>query len=255
MHPETVLAVDIGNSRVHAGIVAVANMECQRQDACSLSDMESGFDRLIRSVCNGATYTRAVVGGVVERAVDAAIRKLGAGGFDVSRFTVDGISSIDIHYADRAVLGSDRCANTLYVHHRFPGKRVVVVSAGSALVVDLVENGAFFGGAILPGAAMQCRSLYSFTDALPDVACVRNGAVHLPGTTTAQCIESGVLYGIAGAIEKIVDTYAGKQTSNEMVLCATGGDWSRVAPLCKHRFLSLPDMTLVGTALFLRQPC
>ena len=39
---------------------------------------------------------------------------------------------------------------------------------GTAITVDLVSaDGAFLGGAILPGIAMSARALHEFTDLLP----------------------------------------------------------------------------------------
>ena len=44
----------------------------------------------------------------------------------------------------------------------------MIVDVGSAITVDLVSaDGAFLGGAILPGIAMSARALHEFTDLLP----------------------------------------------------------------------------------------
>ena len=49
-----------------------------------------------------------------------------------------------------------------------PGRPAVVVDVGSAITVDLVSaDGAFLGGAILPGIGMSARALHEFTDLLP----------------------------------------------------------------------------------------
>ena len=44
----------------------------------------------------------------------------------------------------------------------------MIVDVGTAITVDLVSaDGAFLGGAILPGIQMSARALHEFTDLLP----------------------------------------------------------------------------------------
>ena len=48
------------------------------------------------------------------------------------------------------------------------GRPAVIVDVGTAITVDLVSaDGAFLGGAILPGIQMSARALHEFTDLLP----------------------------------------------------------------------------------------
>ena len=66
-------------------------------------------------------------------------------------------------------VGLDRLANALAADRLRAAERgAIVVDLGSAITVDVVSpDGAFLGGAILPGIAMSARALHEFTDLLP----------------------------------------------------------------------------------------
>ena len=85
---------------------------------------------------------------------------------------------------------------------RVCGESVVVAAFGSALTVDLVTaDGVFRGGTIAPGLGMGLRALHDETSLLPHVALQPpDSAV---GRDTASCIQAGVIYGAAGAVERL----------------------------------------------------
>lgn len=89
---------------------------------------------------------------------------------------------------------------------RTPERAAVVVDAGTAITVDLVDtNGAFRGGAILPGIAMSAGALEALTDALPRVAMQRIARPPaVLGKSTVAAIESGLYWGTVGAIRELV---------------------------------------------------
>src|SRR5205085_7856667 len=67
--------------------------------------------------------------------------------------------------------GIDRLFNAVAVNsRRRPNAAAVVVDAGSAVTVDLVdEHGVFRGGAILPGLRLMAQALHDYTALLPAV--------------------------------------------------------------------------------------
>ena len=53
---------------------------------------------------------------------------------------------------------------------RTADRPAVIVDLGTAITVDLVSSdGAFQGGAILPGIEMSARALHDYTDLLPRI--------------------------------------------------------------------------------------
>ncbi len=96
------------------------------------------------------------------------------------------------------MVGIDRLVDAVAVNRlRDAGRPAVVVDVGSAITVDLVSrDGAFLGGAILPGIAMSARAIHEFTDLLPLVE--MSELIAPPpvlGTATAPAMESGLFWG------------------------------------------------------------
>ncbi|MEM6366527.1 MAG: type III pantothenate kinase [Planctomycetota bacterium] len=109
------------------------------------------------------------------------------------------------------------------------GSPVVTIDAGTTVTVDLVnERGAFCGGAILPGLAMQTRALAAGTNRLPMIDWRRNeddamGKTDRAGRDTTTAIRLGVLSSIVGGIERLLVRY---QSAGCVVV--TGGDGRRI---------------------------
>jgi pantothenate kinase type III len=74
-----------------------------------------------------------------------------------------------------------------------------------------------------------------------------DGPTPLPGKSTETCIRSGVLYTIAGGIEKIIANY--RRIAPNALIHACGGDWPYISPLVNETVMFNKCMTLSGIAL------
>ena len=94
---------------------------------------------------------------------------------------------------------------------RPPGRPAVVIDVGTAITVDLVSaEGAFLGGAILPGIAMSARALHEFTDLLPLVDMSELAAPPPAlGDSTEAAMRSGLFWGAVGAVRQLIEQLAG----------------------------------------------
>jgi len=75
------------------------------------------------------------------------------------------------------------------------------VDAGSAITIDVVENGIYKGGILLPGIKAYLKSYASISDAL-DVKLNKSVALDKPHTTTKEQISYGIIASIKALIEK-----------------------------------------------------
>jgi type III pantothenate kinase len=126
-------------------------------------------------------------------------------------------------YADPQQLGADRWACALGAHALFPQRDLVIVSAGTALVVDVLNaQGEFLGGTISPGYRLMKQALATQTARLP----LAQGARVAFPDNTADAIESGCINALCGAIDAM------RQPGCEIVL--TGGDAALLAA-CLNR--------------------
>jgi type III pantothenate kinase len=139
-------------------------------------------------------------------------------------------------------VGIDRLLNAVAAAARVPrGTPAVIIDAGSAVTVDLVdETGAFRGGAIFPGLAMMARSLHQFTAKLPLIEAFE--AHQMPGTDTEAAIRAGVFHAVCGGIDRLVEKLA---AADARVFLA-GGDTTIANGLrCRPEVVG-PVLTLDG---------
>lgn len=160
---------------------------------------------------------------------------------------------IAIRVEEPARVGIDRLLAALAVNRlRQRDRAAIVVDLGTAITVDLVEaDGAFAGGAILPGIGMSARALAEQTDALPHVDLQRlDTAPQALGKSTTAAIEAGLFWGTVGAIRKLISQLSeGLQTTPEVFL--TGGASPQVAELLNRDrpVRHVPHLVLSGIAL------
>lgn len=105
-------------------------------------------------------------------------------------------------------VGIDRLLSAVAADHlRGQDRAAIVVDLGTAIKVDLLNDaGQFVGGAILPGMAMSARALEEQTDALPHVAIESWQMPPEPlGKATVPAIESGLFWGAVGAARELVE--------------------------------------------------
>ncbi|MDO8347362.1 MAG: type III pantothenate kinase [Rugosibacter sp.] len=102
-------------------------------------------------------------------------------------------------YQQPAQLGADRWAALVGARTLQPGA-VLVVMAGTATTIDLLdEQGVFRGGLILPGLSLMRQALARNTAALP----AASGHFSMLPTNTDDAIVSGALDATLGAIERM----------------------------------------------------
>lgn len=158
-----------------------------------------------------------------------------------------------IHIEEPARVGIDRLLAAVAANRlRQPGRAAIIVDLGTAITVDLVdEDGAFAGGAILPGIGMSSRALAEQTDALPHVAMEQLEKPPSPlGKSTEAAIQAGLYWGVVGAIRELVSRLTA-ELSQPPELFVTGGASQKVAELlAQHGAVRhVPHLVLAGVAL------
>jgi type III pantothenate kinase len=269
----SLIAVDIGNSRMKIGRVArggklpkSASNQLAIPDATidlAIDHATGGFDTarlsawceehsrdhtawLVASVHRGAAekLATAVSEWIVQARVDCSIRRLS---YQDVPLTID----VD----EPARVGIDRLLAALAADRlRQRDRAAIVVDLGTAITVDLLDaSGAFRGGAILPGIALSARALEEHTDALPLVAMDHLEKPPAPiGKSTVPAIEAGLYWGAVGAVRELVSQMsAGLAAPPDVFL--TGGASTHVAELLvagsPHSVYHVPHLVLSGIAL------
>jgi len=129
-----------------------------------------------------------------------------------------------------------------------PEKPAIIIDAGSAITVDLVDQaGAFRGGTIFPGVRLLTRSLHEHTALLPLVE-INLPPPSLLGTSTPSAIAGGVYWGTAGAINALTSHFMGMGIWAPTIFL-TGGDAPLFREVIDHPTIFWPEMTLEGIRL------
>ena len=146
-------------------------------------------------------------------------------------------------YSTPETLGFDRLALAVGANYLFPNQNVLVIDAGTAITYDLVTSeGVYKGGAISPGLRLRFKALNEYTAKLPLIEHFKT--VDIVGTSTIECISSGVVNGtvleIEGYVGKINSIYEG------CAVVLTGGDANFLANMLKNSIFVNPFLMVIG---------
>jgi type III pantothenate kinase len=146
-------------------------------------------------------------------------------------------------------VGIDRLLNALAAVGIQPGRLpAIVISAGSAVTVDWIdESGTFCGGAIFPGPGLMARALHDYTALLPIVEINDTNPV-VPAKSTIAAIEAGIFCASVGGISEVC-TRLQKGAGNARELYLTGGYGKQLGAVMAQPFRLWPEMTLEGLRL------
>ena len=245
--PESlVYTIDIGNTRIHCGIVDYTTATCLHKEFFPAHDVEKLLFNVISNLekSSDISYRAPIIvaGGTLSSFLSIE-SQLFERGYKCRRFKYTTEMPFTIQY--KTTPGADRVAHALYATVLNPGHNHIIISAGTAVTVDLIVNNQFLGGTIFPGVSTQLKSLPAAAPVLPDVLPV--GSVPLPGDSTETCIRSGVLFGIGGGIQNIISRYL--SLFPDCMIIATGGDWLYLSKIIDTDIRFDENLTLTGIAL------
>jgi type III pantothenate kinase len=101
-------------------------------------------------------------------------------------------------------LGADRAVNAIAAHERYPGD-LIVVDFGTATTFDVVDfNGAYKGGAIVPGVNLSLEALVTNTAKLPRIAIEAPRDRTVTGRNTEDQMLIGVYWGYVALMEGLI---------------------------------------------------
>jgi len=245
------LILEIGNSHVSVA-TCVAGQICTRQRFGHDQAAET-LDHAVEawSALPGDRLKAIVAASVVPRRLEALraaiVERLGAPVLVVGR---DLHRPMSLAVEAPELVGIDRICSAAAAHDVIGGA-CVVASFGTAITIDCVNGeGVFMGGAILPGLAMQARSLSEGTASLPLVSIHEPRGVY--GANTEEAICNGVVFGVVGALREITERYATDLKAWPQ-LVATGGNADLIGRHCDFVDNIVPDLCLRGIALAYRR--
>jgi type III pantothenate kinase len=140
-------------------------------------------------------------------------------------------------------VGADRLALAAAAVHLFPRMNNLVIGLGTCITFNFINQlHEWLGGSISPGMEMRYKAMNYFTAKLPLVESDWN--VPLIGYDTKTNLQSGVVLGMSGEIDSIIDRYAARYGNFNVLL--TGGDIAYFEPHLKNKIFADPDLIFKG---------
>jgi type III pantothenate kinase len=230
------LAIDVGNTQSHIGAFEAGTLVEHWRFA---TDGEDTADELAVRVSNLLALHGIELGAVTGSIASSVVprlnpeytrmceRYLGAPCLMVGPGVRTGMA---VRLDNPHELGADRLVNAVAAFDRFGGP-CAVVDFGTAITFDAISaQGEYLGGVIGPGVQISMEALTERAARLPKVDLAEPSGVI--GRTTQQSLQSGMVYGFAGAIDAIarrVQAELGEGTS----FVATGGMAASIVPYCE----------------------
>lgn len=228
-----ILCIDCGNTRIKWGLLTPKGT-WQARGALPLAQV----DNLRAALINQPAFTRVVGCNVAgaENAQRIAAQLKSPPEWLVPQREQCGVKN---GYKKPAQLGADRWASLIAARSLKVGA-CVVVNAGTATTIDLIEaDGHFRGGLILPGLNLMRAALAHNTADLPHA----NADHHSTPTDTDSAIVSGSLEATVGAIERMHARLPGPA-----VCLLSGGAADELVPLLQIPLQQVDDLVLKGLA-------
>ncbi len=251
------VAVDVGNSQIAAGIFenppAEDHVFPQPDRTLTLSaDCWDPVEIALWLAPHKPSDACWLLASVHEEALcqlQAWLEKEGSGVFQ-QQLTLDQLP-LAVQLPKPEEVGIDRLLGAVAANRIRPIDRpAVVIDLGTAITVDVVSrDGSFCGGAILPGMRMSARALSQYTDLLPEVPIEELDQTPSPmGRSTDEAISSGLYWGAVGAIRTLVEQLHAEMQYEPFVVL-TGGGAAGVVRALGAEVRYEPHLILAGIAV------
>src|SRR6186997_3227097 len=155
-------------------------------------------------------------------------------------------TGIPIRYDDPHEVGPDRIVNTVAAKERY-GAPCISVDFGTSTNFDVVSaEGEYMGGVLAPGIEISMDALFARAARLMRIDFTEPPTVI--GKTTVHSLQSGLVYGFAGQVDRIVEEIRG-ELGFDAPTVATGGLAELVVPHTRTIDRIDADLTLEGLRL------
>ena len=251
------LTLDIGNTEITVGLFRGAELEAHWRLTTNPGRTPDEWGSAVGGFLLGAGHSPNEVRAVCLASVAPSVTQAVVGG--VARITgctgvqVDARSPLPVRLEVEEPLsvGADRIVNVLAAAELYHAD-TVVVDFGTATTFDCITaDGRFIGGAIMPGVRTAAEQLTRRAAKLP--ATELQAPDRVIGRRTEECIQAGVIFGTADAVDgivrRIIAEWPGAETPR---VIATGGLAVLIAPYCTTIEGLERDLTLQGVRIAAR---
>jgi type III pantothenate kinase len=246
-----IVVFDVGNSEITVGIFDGEELVSHWRLTTAAQRTADELAILIRSITGTSFGSPVTAEGSAICSVVPAVTPMLAEAcemcFDATPVMIDARSKLPVKLdvEEPFTVGADRVANTLAASRLYK-RDCIVVDMGTATTFDCITvDGAFLGGAIMPGIMIAADTLFRRTAQLPATEIYPPKKVI--ARRTDECIRAGVLFGAVDSIDGMV-----RRVKKEWphpappLVIATGGMADVIQPHSSELELVDPTLTLKG---------
>lgn len=248
------IAIDIGNSTINIGFFTKSGLLVQKMDTHPLLS-HAKYSALLNRFIKENNMEKPPEGIIISSVVPGhtkVLRKALKGLTGKKPFIVSCKirTGLTFNIPNPEKLGSDRIANAAAAHE-FYKCPVAAVDFGTATTISIVDKkAAYIGGTIMPGIRLMNESLAQGTSKLLEVHV--KPPISALGKNTVRCIQSGLFYGTAGAVERILGEIE-KEADIKLKVVITGGYGGLISKFLKRKHDFSPDLTLEGLRILYKR--
>lgn len=216
------LLIDAGNTRIKWAVASSANNDILANGVVVRDwDDLSDYAGKIESAWLSCVASQSVLDGIINKietnfGVEVHVAEVSANA-----------AGLVNNYADLEKLGVDRWVAAMGARYLVKNGALIVIDAGTAITIDLVSAAdCFEGGVILPGFASMHDVLLKRTAGIDSF---RQSVDSVIGKNTRECINSGVQFGLVGAVERVVSEICETLPNSTPRVLIMGGDADVIA--------------------------
>ena len=243
------LAIDIGNTQIAAGLFKDDKLVSHWRMTSTVNRTEDEFWTVMKSICESLGYdicqTSAVAISSVVPNMTIAFQRLSIKFLKIEPIVVSNKTTGDIKldYDNPAQVGADRICNAVAGYAKYHGP-LIIVDLGTATTFDVIDaNGVYLGGIIAPGIEMTSMILHEKAARLPRVEL--NFPDNVIGKSTETSMQSGLMYGTVEMVKGFVRRI-NEETGYNHKLVITGGLSKYIVRELGQDYILEPFLTLDG---------
>ena len=150
-----------------------------------------------------------------------------------------------LNYNTLETLGTDRIALAAGANFLFPKSNCLVISAGTCITIDLIDEfNVYQGGIISPGLTMRLQAMHTFTENLPLLNIKKQASFPLIGRSTKESMESGAYNGMLSEIKQTINQF--NALYKDLTAIITGGDHKLFELHLKNEIFAQPNLQAIG---------
>ncbi|MGC8870013.1 MAG: type III pantothenate kinase [Brevinematia bacterium] len=223
-----ILCIDIGNTNIVLGLTSEDKRDFYFKKFRMITNHNITADEVSLNIFNVLNFfkvsfsevSKVIVSSVVPE-VDVqfrnGIKKII--GLEPKFVNIDEVP-IEVIYENRKEIGSDRLVDA-YASKVLYGDDCMIVDTGTATTIDIVIDGNYNGGVIMPGIQTSLYAIFQKASKIPKVSL--ETPKKIIGRNTEECLRIGIIVGLAKGVEGIIKEMYKEVGKSNFKIIFTGG--------------------------------